>query len=220
MGAVRWPVEHPDGTIAERHARMPEAMARAVHVQAIDRPTLVVGSAQRILPESGDLDRFGLDLVRRRSGGSAVLLQAGDVCWIDVVLPRDDPLWSDDVGRSTLWLGEAWVAALAECGIAAAVHRGALVRSPWSATVCFAGLASGEVTVDGCKVVGISQRRTRSGARFQCAALLRWDPSPLVELFRLPDHARVELAGVAAGLPVPAGRLVDALTGCLADLAD
>jgi len=39
-------------------------------------------------------------------------------------------------------------------------------------------------------------------------------------LFRLPDHARVELAGVAAGLPVPAGRLVDALTGCLADLAD
>jgi hypothetical protein len=36
------------------------------------------------------------------------------------------------------------------------------------------------VTIDGKKAVGISQRRTRVAARFQCVAYERWDPQPLV----------------------------------------
>jgi hypothetical protein len=35
-------------------------------------------------------------------------------------------------------------------------------------------------------VVGISQRRTRGWARFQCAAYLRWDPGALVALLAPP----------------------------------
>ena len=62
----------------------------------------------------------------------------------------------------------------------AVVHRGGLVATPWSRQVCFAGLGPGEVTVAGRKVVGVAQRRTRHGARFQVAALLRWDPAALV----------------------------------------
>ncbi len=141
-----------------------------------------------------------IDVVRRRSGGGAVLVVPGEVLWIDVIVPSGDPLWADDVGRAFHWLGDVWAAALAERGIEGEVHKGPLVRTPWSAAVCFAGLGPGEVTVDGKKVVGISQRRTRAAARFQCAALGRWDPGGLAAL--LVDVPASELAEVAAGVGV------------------
>jgi lipoate-protein ligase A len=89
-------------------------------------------------------------------------------------------------------------------------------RTPWSASVCFAGLGPGEITVDGRKVVGMSQRRTREAALFQCCAALRWEPERLLDLLALDDAARAlgaaELADVAAGI----GRDVD-LVGGLVD---
>jgi hypothetical protein len=51
-------------------------------------------------------------------------------------------------------------------------------------------------------MVGISQRRTRAGALFQCAALVEWEPSALLDLLVLPEADRsqaAELAGVAIG---------------------
>jgi lipoate-protein ligase A len=72
-----------------------------------------------------------------------------------------------------------------------------------------------EVTVDGAKVVGISQRRTRAGALFQCAALLEWHPDRLLARLALTDEERrrgaEELAGVARGVEVDADALTDAL---------
>jgi hypothetical protein len=131
-------------------------------------------------------------------------------------VPGGDPLWRDDIGEAFHWLGETWAAALAELGVDVDVHHGAMVRSPWSALVCYAGRGPGEVFLGGAKVVGISQRRTRAGARFQCAALLEpWDPWPLLRLLALDDddrhRAAVDLAGVATGLEVQAPELTDAL---------
>jgi len=91
-------------------------------------------------------------------------------------------------------------AALPEPG--AIVHAGALCRTQWSRTVCFAGLGPGEVTLGGAKVVGMAQRRTRAGALFQCAALRAWDPARLVTLLGLPPHAAAELSTVARGVDV------------------
>ena len=122
------------------------------------------------------VEATGVEVVRRRSGGGAVLVEPIGTLWVDVVLPRGDALWDDDVGRAAHWLGDAWAAAI---GDRAVVHRGAMVRAPLSDAVCFAGLGPGEVTVDGRKVVGISQRRTREAARFQCVAYERWDAGPL-----------------------------------------
>jgi hypothetical protein len=113
--------------------------------------------------------------------------------WVDVVLPRGDDLWDDDIGRATHWLGDAWAGAI---GDRAFVHRGSMVRNEWSDIVCFAGLGPGEVTVDGRKVVGISQRRTREAARFQCVAYERWDPQPLLDLL----HVDAALEAVGAGV--------------------
>ena len=89
------------------------------------------------------------------------------------------------------------------------------METPWSRKVCFGGLGPGEVTVDGHKLVGISQRRTRDGARFQCVVHRRWDPVPLLGVLALHHRERAaalcDLAQVGAGLDLPDDRVVDAL---------
>jgi lipoate-protein ligase A len=106
-------------------------------------------------------------------------------------------------------IGEGWVEALR--GVVdgeLTVHRGPQVRTAWSELVCFAGLAPGEVLVDGVKLVGISQRRTRRGARFQCAVNRRFDGDLLIEL--LADPPSAELPPVAT-LPATATDIADRL---------
>ena len=138
-----------------------------------------------------------------------------------MAMSADDPRWEHDVGRSFAWLGGAWVDALGELDVAGAVaHAGPLVRTRWSDLVCFAGLGPGEVTVGGAKVVGISQRRTRAAARFQCGVLHRWDPAALLALLRLTDGERVaaaaELGSVAAGIGARSSAdVVEALAAAL-----
>jgi lipoate-protein ligase A len=183
---VTWRVERARGSAAAFHARsMPDPPERTVWVFAVDRPAIVLGSRQ-----SPDEVRApdGVEVVRRHSGGGAVWLEPASALWVDVVVPRDDPLWDDDVGRAAHWLGAVWARAAGE---GAVVHRGPLQRTRWSGAVCFAGLGPGEVTVGGRKVVGISQRRTRAAARFQCVAYERWDPAPLLGALGLPADAVV-----------------------------
>lgn len=222
MTGGRWDVEVARGSAAAFHGRDVEPGAgRQVWVQHVDRPALVLGSTQPDdLVDTEAAARAGVEVVRRRSGGGAVLVEPGGTVWVDVVVPPGDPLWDDDVGRAAHWVGEAWVAALAVCGVAGAtVHRGGLVTTPWSRQVCFAGLGPGEVVVDGRKVVGVAQRRTRHGARFQVAALLRWEPEALVGLLRLDggdrEAAVADLATRAAALPVAGDALVTALLDAL-----
>ncbi len=202
-----WTVEHHTGSAAAFHERpLPSPVRRSVWWFVVDRPALVLGSAQDpAVVDAAAVARAGLDLVRRHSGGGAVLLVPGDVSWVDLLVPERDPLWDDDVGRAFDWLGDVWVATLASLGVEEPrAHRGSMRRTKWSDLVCFAGLGRGEVTVAGRKVLGISQRRTRAGARFQCALLHRWDPAALVDALALEPTARrrasAALAGVAAGV--------------------
>jgi lipoate---protein ligase len=190
----------------------------------VERPTLVLGSTQPgALVDREQADAAGVGVVRRRSGGGAVLLRPGETVWTDVFLPAGDALSDDDVGRAFGWVGRAWTAALAAVGVnGATVHEGRPRPSPWAARVCFAGLGPGEVTVDGAKVVGISQRRTRAGALFQCGALVAWEPQPLLDVLALPAEDRAEaaaaLAGVARGTGIEPSRLMVAFEAALKDL--
>lgn len=198
-----WSVVRVTGAASDLHAReLPHPLVRTVWVFEVDRPALVLGSTQR----ASAVDRVaaevaGVEVVRRRSGGGAVLLGPGEALWLDVVIPRHDPLWDDDVGRAAHWLGVTWAGALGDLGLDARVHRGPLVPGRWSGWACFGGIGPGEVTVSGRKVVGISQRRTRAGARFQCVVLTRWDLDALVSLLAL---APVERGDAAAGLRLAA----------------
>lgn len=172
-------------TAAEFHARaIPEPARPEVWIHDITEPALVLGSTQR--DEVVDLDecrRAGIDVVRRRSGGGAVLLMPGEVVWVDVIMPAGSPGWSDDVHRPMVWFGERMSEALAAVGIEPVdVHRGPMESTAWSRLVCFDGLGPGEVTVDGAKLVGISQRRTRAAARLQACWYIRYDATLLPTL--------------------------------------
>jgi lipoate---protein ligase len=128
-----WEVNTWKGEAGVHHGRpLPEPFRRAVWVHEVVRPALVLGSAQSPDVVDGALaGRLGIEVVRRRSGGGAVLLVPGDVAWLDVLLPASDPLWEADVSRSGLWLGELWRSALDHVGVSGTeVHRGRLDPAP------------------------------------------------------------------------------------------
>lgn len=189
-----------------------------------DGPALVLGSTQPWSVVDHDAASvMGVSVVRRRSGGGAVLVEPGGLLWVDVLVPSGDPLGDRDVARAFHWLGRVWAETLGACGVVGArSHEGRPVRTAprWSTLVCFAGLGAGEVAIGGRKVVGISQRRTRAGAMFQCAALLEWSPVRLLDLLHLDDDERRggtrDLAEVAAGAGVPAADLRRAFVSSLA----
>ncbi len=187
------------------------------------RPTsraIVLGSGQhpRVV-NAPAAHRRNLTVLRRRSGGGIVLVSLTDLLWVDVLVPRDDSLWEPDVGRAFAWLGHAWRRALDNCGVAAEVYDGGYQAGSWGSLVCFAGRGPGEVFWEGRKVVGLSQKRSRDGARFQCGVPLRWEPSELVELLEVPagDRAPLErhLAVCAGSLGIPADRLLEAFVETL-----
>jgi hypothetical protein len=93
---------------------------------------------------------------------------------------------------------------------AADVHRGGMACSDWCPLVCFAGIGPGEVLLDGIKLVGISQRRSRPGSRFQCAVHTAWRPAALVALLRA-DVPAAGLPPVAELAPDVAAALPDAV---------
>jgi len=199
-----WSIERRVGTARALHEPWPaptERRRRTVALCSLRGPRAVVlGSTQSI--DVVDLQRSaseGVDVVRRRSGGGAVLVGAGEQVWVEVWIPRDDALWDDDVIRSSWWLGESWKRALEELGAPGLlVHRRRSMGGDWSDLVCFAGIGPGEVLAGTAKVVGVAQRRTREGARLHSMAPMSWEPAPLVALLAL-DPLRARLAHDALG---------------------
>lgn len=167
------------GSVAELHALDP--FADITDSAPVDPqvwwcdPTdaaLVLGSRQSPeLLDDAAVSAAGLSVVRRRSGGGAVIVRPDAMVWIDVVLPHG--LAPDDIRGAMVWIGECWRRAVAPFvgvdGVAPelTVHRGGMVESAWSDLICFAGIGPGEVLLDGRKLVGLSQRRTRHGLRMQ-----------------------------------------------------
>ncbi len=198
-----WAVEYRRGSAGDLHEASAGALAglaagpgRQVRVLEATAQAIVLGSSQAATDiDEGAAGRAGVAVARRRSGGGAVLVGPGECLWIDLLLPVGDPLWSHDVATAG--------------GLpAASTWRSPMRRSRWSDLVCFAGVGAGEVTVDGpdgpVKVVGVSQRRTRHGALFQTATLLRWDPDAVVGLLALDAGSALaatrDLRGVAVGI--------------------
>jgi lipoate-protein ligase A len=179
---------------------------RQAVVRRVDHPTVVLGSTQREDVLDPDAVRAGgVEVVRRRGGGGAVLLRPGDHLWVDAWIPRHDPLWRVDVSEAAHWAGEWWRAALASSGVGGcAVHRGGASPGPFGRAVCFSGRGPGEVFLGEAKVMGLSQWRSREGALFHTCAYTRWEAGPLVGLLDLDEPTRAvwaeELALSAVGL--------------------
>ncbi|CAN5846769.1 hypothetical protein BH20ACT4_BH20ACT4_01930 [soil metagenome] len=192
------------GSPGEHHQlAVAEPAAPQLWVFDADRPAVVLGSRQELtVADSAACALAGMEVVRRRSGGGAVLVEPGAMTWVDVIVPAGDRRWTDDVVASMRWCGERWLRALTAIGAGAAgsfdVCPSSTAPTGVSDLVCFAGLAAGEVTSGGDKLVGISQRRTRHAARFQCAVHHVWRPLRLWAMLAAPRPG----ADVFEALPV------------------
>jgi lipoate---protein ligase len=158
------------------------------------RPAVVLGVAlHRRAASVLDLERgakAGVQVLERRAGGGAVLLDSGMLCYA-VALPI--ALVSQDLTESYRWLGEHFAERLQGLGVPArrieiaearadvAQHRHDLLG-----TTCYGLLSPHEVVVGSAKIVGLAQVRRRHAALFQVGILLR-DQSGLADYLRVPD---------------------------------
>ena len=122
-------------------------------------------------PEDFDqaaIARLGYDLVRRPTGGRAIL-HAEELTY-SVVGPSPSPLFGDTLHTCYMKINEALVAFLKDLGLDVEISGGE-DRSEMRQAVCFKSAGQHEIRVQGRKIVGSAQRRTE-GAFLQHGSLL------------------------------------------------
>jgi lipoate-protein ligase A len=210
---------------AELLAWAAAAPARLVfRAYAWSRPTLSLGRGEPY-PEGWDvaaIDAAGVEVVRRPTGGDAVLHDGELTFSVAASLPGTWRLGprafaqrvADALADALRALGLDAVRARAEPGIVSVPEPGP--------RVCFARTAPGEIRVGGFKVAGIASRFTRGGAlchasvpltpRHRDVAALRLDGSE--DRTALERHARsaAELLGAA----IEPGDLADRVASAIA----
>jgi len=178
-----------------------EAVARdrpLVRFYGWSEPTLSLGGFQRLADARATPGVGGLALVRRPSGGGAIL-HGSDLTYA-VAVPREHP-WGVSAQRLYDIFHAALVKLLRERGIAAAQHPGReSAAADQEQLLCFDRRARGDVviaaetTADGHKILGSAQRRLR-GAVLQHGSLLLRSPGPGLAA----HHAGLDRLAVAAG---------------------
>jgi lipoate-protein ligase A len=124
--------------------------------------------------------------------------------WLDVFLPAGDPLSERDVGKAFTWLGAAAAGAISSVtGGPSETYAGPLLATRWSPMLCFCGLGTGEVLVEGRKVLGVSQRRVRAGATFRLMVLLQLDAAASASVLALGSEERRLAAEHLGGFAAP-----------------
>lgn len=198
-----WVVQTSSGSAQRFHDLDPAVDTdHQIWIHRVRRPAVVFGSTQRTPDLAGPTYGWlgasvDVEVCRRRSGGGVVVVRPGDV-WIDAIVPRRSPLHSDDVGRAFHWLGRTWLDALhslpgtgraddARLRLAQPPKGGRAAARPF---FCFADAGHGEVLFARNKIVGISQRRTRTWTRLQSLFVASWVPD---EVERLVDAAMAQL---------------------------
>ena len=216
--SMEWGRHDWTGTAADFHA-MDLPAERAMWWCHVVTPTVILGSTQSVDDVNQNIaDESGVLVSRRRSGGGAVFVHPSDSVWIDITISRNDPLWKDDVAQSMLWLGELFVEALSPW-VQAEVYRDSFSTGIDGRVVCFASSSPGEVFVGTNKLVGISQRRGREGARFQCVLYRHWRPGEWSQILASSD-VRSRVAEIAVStLDIPAQTIVNAISDQLSGLS-
>ena len=149
-------------------------------------PTISLGYGQ---PLDGRIDleaatALGIGLVRRPTGGSAILHEGPDLeLTYSVAAAADDFAGADDLLPTYRWIGTALEAGLRRLG--APVEMVPVQPSDPGAmpTFCFARTGSYELEVAGRKVVGSAQRRQGAGFLQHGSILLGAAPQRLRSVF-------------------------------------
>lgn len=141
------------------------------------RPTVSLGYAQSwrsgYVPEVAR--RYGMAIVRRRTGGRAVL-HAGELTYSVVGNAETGPL-AGGIQAMYSAIAEGLVAGFAAIGVKADVVRSRGRRERVEPGACFASRALNELVADGGKLVGSAQRRA-GGRALQHGSILLERPDP------------------------------------------
>ena len=166
---------------------------------------VIIGVGQALGTIANDLEARSFAIVRRLSGGAAVLADR-ELLALDAFLPVPSPLAGTDVVASYRWFGEAWASAVATVGgsraigglrvitVAEARHDRDALRSSTidvgtrvREATCFATLSPFEVAwqppgTTARKLVGLSQVRRRGVALLQAGLHWRFDAATMATL--------------------------------------
>jgi lipoyl(octanoyl) transferase len=129
----------------------------ALRLYSWREPAMSLGFRQSPPSWLARADALGVPVVRRVTGGGAVL-HAGDLTYA-VAASLDTPGLPSDLRGSYEWIRARLVEGLERAGIAAAPSRPRAGAERLE--LCFAGATGFEVELDGEKLVGSAQRRTR-----------------------------------------------------------
>ena len=190
----RWRVERVSASAEAVHGFWPAPGDHLPLLRVVDvlNPAVVLGSSTPVREYSVEaIAAGGYEVVRRGSGGGAVVVTPGDQLWLMLYLGSHDRLVSVDLGHSFIWLGELLQGAISRtAGLELEVVTERQPPNESARIACFAGLGFGELHASGRKVLGLSQRRSQGVACLQASLLFK--------------NRQAELAGFArTGFSVP-----------------
>jgi lipoate-protein ligase A len=184
-----------------------------LRLYAWNPPCLSLGYAQPISDvDESRLEEFGWDLVRRPTGGRAILHT--DELTYSVCGPEDEPVLAGDILSSYKRLSSAILAAIEQIGIrvqALPQEKNANSKSP--EPVCFEVPSNYEITADGKKLVGSAQARRQGGVLQHGTLPLYGDLTRIVQVLSFPSQtsrgqAAERLLSRAATLNTAMGEIV------------
>jgi lipoate-protein ligase A len=159
--------------------------------------TMLLGAGQSSSAIDRDAcERLGIPLLRRMSGGTAVLHDSQTIS-LQLTLPAGHPLVSDDIHRNFRWFSELLMAALAHLGITAKwtpLDRARAERAPAGLeAACYSTLAPYEIAVDGRKLIGHGQMRRVRATALQAMVYRAFEPGQTVQLLNQHGQSQAEL---------------------------
>jgi lipoate-protein ligase A len=183
-------------------------------------PCLSLGRSQRLVEADLAACRAaGVDLVRRPTGGRAILHT--DELTYSISLLQTDPRAKGSIVEGYRRLSEGLLAGFHRLGVDASQAVGQKTARGESTAVCFETPSDYEITVAGRKLVGSAQWRGRGGVLQHGALPLRGDLTRVVDYLAFSDverqaqrsrlHLRAATMEEATGIVYPFEKVAQAL---------
>jgi len=199
-------------------------------------PAVVLGLGMRHrahdMVDFSRTEALGREVLHRRAGGGAVLLDEDMLCGA-ICVPLPNARLGDDLTESYRWLGDHLTASLRTLGIDARRVEVDEARADVAAlrartdpvarlllSTCYGALSPHEIAVGSAKIVGLAQIRRRHAALFQIGILLK-DQAALADYLRVPDERtreslRAELRRRTVGLEAVTDQSISAVAAAVA----
>jgi lipoate-protein ligase A len=184
-----------------------------LRLYAWDPPCLSLGQAQPFADvDLGRLERRGWQVVRRATGGRAILHT--DELTYSVIAPAADPRVAGTLLESYNRLAGALLAGVRTLGLPVEIQAGRETANGAPNPVCFEVPSAYEITVGGRKLIGSAQARKQEGVLQHGSLPLRGDLARICQALAFPDEAAREAAAArllqrAATVESVLGRGVD-----------